>query len=921
MIDEAIKPPKQAFGIILASWVEGQFISANDPFLLEVDSGGGFVTVPDTEYVLHHRTGEIVKRDFDNDTGTEFDWDEDDDWQCTYTLIDEVTLDEDTFTEEAQDLIDLDEYVPMSPEGEIDASAPDKLIVQKIHAGSGYIGKWTITRQYLVRDTGVNGTSSGMAPLDYPFFAGATYANRATAPFRVTPAGDAHFSGSIDVGGTITVTGSIKSDDFVAGVSGWRVKGTTSDAEFHNIIARGSIRAMVFEVGEVQTIGGTWMIAKNSAKLDLDMAVPGAGTWVMTVKDPPGATWLFANGDYGVIKASQGGVSETYFTVVRIAQTGGQQTYTCTFASGTRPKTYEKGNAVVNLGTTGQGYLLMSADATGAPFYSVRTWVTNPYTPANVTVRGHLGNLNGIAGVSSNYYGLFAGDYAGGNFIRYDQNGGLEIQAGSGGVKLNADGMALYDGANNIVFYNSSDDAYGGIYFTSGSGDNLLFINVFPDPGDLTNTAGLITLSALNDSAADVRLALNSQVLFQEARLTANAVYLRIMDSSTTGEWIHLNSQLNGLGTFASAPTKLLHLRNAAPEMLFEDTTGSAKSLLIVVDSNKAIFEELAGADVLVLDLANARVGVANASPTVALDVTGAGLFSGALTTQGAFTSIGIDDNSNAVAMTIDSTERVLIGDTSTENYGGGNYMLQITSATASAAAIGGISILQTSADTRAPDVWLGKSRNATIGSFTIVNSGDTMGRIIFGGDDGSSYEIGAMIRAIVDGTPGNGDMPGRLEFLTTPDATASPVLRVTLDAAGDMTFADGLDIIINTSTGTKIGTGTTQKIGFWNATPVARQSAYTQTYSTADKTHAAHTATSIAAAVPAAAPAGGTGTAAGGWDTAANRNAAITTINDLRTHAIEMDLDYEALLVDVTDLKQLVNSIIDDLQTIGLFA
>lgn len=107
-------------------------------------------------------------------------------------------------------------------------------------------------------------------------------------------------------------------------------------------------------------------------------------------------------------------------------------------------------------------------------------------------------------------------------------------------------------------------------------------------------------------------------------------------------------------------------------------------------------------------------------------------------------------------------------------------------------------------------------------------------------------------------------------------------------------------------------------RISAFTATPVARPAAYTQTYSTADKTHANLTATSIAAAVPAAAPAGGTGATAGAYDTAANRDLAITTINDLRTHAIEMDLDYEALLVDLTDLKQLVNSVIDDLQAEG---
>jgi len=158
-------------------------------------------------------------------------------------------------------------------------------------------------------------------------------------------------------------------------------------------------------------------------------------------------------------------------------------------------------------------------------------------------------------------------------------------------------------------------------------------------------------------------------------------------------------------------------------------------------------------------------------------------------------------------------------------------------------------------------------------------------------------------------------------------------------------------------------GFGTSELLSFYGIAPVARPSAYTQTFATADKTHdtdgstavaaadivaaAAATATAIAAAVPAAAPAGGTGATAGAYDSAANRDAAIVTINDLRTHAIELDLDYEALLVDVAairtayatavtlanetkadfnllrttvdDLKRLVNSVIDDLQVLGL--
>jgi len=56
-------------------------------------------------------------------------------------------------------------------------------------AGNASIAGWTVNASYLAKDTGTNNTSAGMSPTDYPFFAGSTYANRASAPFRVTPAG------------------------------------------------------------------------------------------------------------------------------------------------------------------------------------------------------------------------------------------------------------------------------------------------------------------------------------------------------------------------------------------------------------------------------------------------------------------------------------------------------------------------------------------------------------------------------------------------------------------------------------------------------------------------------------------------------------------------------------------------------------
>ena len=64
------------------------------------------------------------------------------------------------------------------------------------------VGGWRLSNSYLIYDTGVASTSAGLAPLDYPFYAGATYANRASAPCRVTAAGVLTAAGA-------TITGTI----------------------------------------------------------------------------------------------------------------------------------------------------------------------------------------------------------------------------------------------------------------------------------------------------------------------------------------------------------------------------------------------------------------------------------------------------------------------------------------------------------------------------------------------------------------------------------------------------------------------------------------------------------------------------------------------------------------------------------------
>lgn len=62
-----------------------------------------------------------------------------------------------------------------------------------------------------------------------------------------------------------------------------------------------------------------------------------------------------------------------------------------------------------------------------------------------------------------------------------------------------------------------------------------------------------------------------------------------------------------------------------------------------------------------------------------------------------------------------------------------------------------------------------------------------------------------------------------KFSLSTIPIGSTTSTLRITIDENG-LTLADALNLITGTTTGMKIGTATTQKLGFFNATPVIQQ-------------------------------------------------------------------------------------------------
>ena len=144
----------------------------------------------------------------------------------------------------------------------------------------------------------------------------------------------------------------------------------------------------------------------------------------------------------------------------------------------------------------------------------------------------------------------------------------------------------------------------------------------------------------------------------------------------------------------------------------------------------------------------------------------------------------------------IDSSGRLLIG-TSTAR---GSYLLQ---AEGSSDVL--FSLARNNNGVFGPGFNFSKSRGTTAGSFTIVNSGDTLGQLGWSGADGTADIQAASITAAVDGTPGANDMPGRLVFSTTADGGSSPTERMRIDSSGRL--------LVGTSTSTTSGAGFTPGI------------------------------------------------------------------------------------------------------------
>jgi hypothetical protein len=164
----------------------------------------------------------------------------------------------------------------------------------------------------------------------------------------------------------------------------------------------------------------------------------------------------------------------------------------------------------------------------------------------------------------------------------------------------------------------------------------------------------------------------------------------------------------------------------------------------------------------------------------------------GAVTGNGIYlpaaNSIGLTTN-GVVRTYWDASNHTLVGGVTTSR-ASLDYALQVETTNS----LAGISAYRNqNVAGAAPAMWLGRSRGTTNGSFTAVQSGDTLGALVYSGADGTTDVIGAAVSAIVGNTVSSNIVPTYLTFRTMNDA-GTYAERMRLFASGGVSIGNTTD-------------------------------------------------------------------------------------------------------------------------------
>lgn len=274
--------------------------------------------------------------------------------------------------------------------------------------------------------------------------------------------------------------------------------------------------AVLFAQNTITLLGGWLLVTKSSGTMPADVSAGATQIdfgQAMTVSD---FVLLRAAGKVEYIQVGTL-VSGTTYNVTRNVD-------------GSGANDWPAGAPYAVLGQSGDGRIELSAAA--APRISILEQ-GETYNATTDLVR--IGDLNGSYGVTSDINGFGVGDYAGGNYLKYDGTNGFVLKAGSGAVSLGPSGLIFtmndVDGISDaaVQFVNADSTATGVLYSS---------IN---DVGYLYLSSGLVFEVQGSGNAADLKIRAGAQ--------NTAAIGLKAYDPSDALKYSEITLQTYPTGT------------------------------------------------------------------------------------------------------------------------------------------------------------------------------------------------------------------------------------------------------------------------------------------------------------------------------------------------------------------------------------
>ena len=311
-------------------------------------------------------------------------------------------------------------------------------------------------------------------------------------------------------------------------------------------------------------------------------------------------------------------------------------------------------------------------------------------------------------------------------------------------------------------------DSSDATFLTADSSENATFA------GNLT-VSGNLTVTGTTTQVDTVTMNAQNAVLFEGATADSHETTLTTVDP-TGDRTISLPNVSGTLPVLAAASVTAV---TSTPEELNIMDGGTSASSVTIVDADRFVLND----NGTMLQVAASAVKTYIGS----FDTDAAQVFN----ESGNDVDFRVESNNNADMLFVDGgNDNVLLG---TQNQGHVRLNQQLGLAV-TGNVYGGISMVthSSSAGGNRSLLDFNRSRNTTIGSHTVVNSGDSLGTIVGRGDDGDEFLDAASIDFEVDGTPGDGDMPGRIVFATTADGASSVTERHRISNGGKASWSAG---------------------------------------------------------------------------------------------------------------------------------